>query len=191
MQHTSDMSELLIEPASIARLVRLFLAAPPDDAVPGESIEEAGTLLWDISVIEEGAAEMHGFRVLEAAEAVLTAALEGSASARDAELSLGILANLAAFPRISSQLLDHAALAQLVCEGVLQQLTDPPALSEACRLLAAVCNPQVTTGCHMGVPQTLCCMHRCSVDHLLSTSTRLIGWLTAFALMLPTVMPQC
>ncbi|KAF8066243.1 Serpine2 [Scenedesmus sp. PABB004] len=132
------------EPESLRRLVRAFLSAfdrsSENDDLP--SVEEAGTLLWDLTADPEAAAFLAAEQLPTALGLTLAVAAgqHPAADPRVTEMALGMLANFyAAGQPARAQLLGPSLQRQQsAVPMLLASLDDPPALSELCRLVAAV-----------------------------------------------------
>lgn len=126
-----------LDSSHIISLLRSFLHAciNSDDS----TAEEHGSLLWDLSAGTQVASVMvrHGM-LLEVLEAVLVqctgdAAAPAAHSARVAEISLGILGNIAAVEEHAAAIAARPALVAAIMTVLYTQL-HAPTLSELCRM---------------------------------------------------------
>jgi hypothetical protein len=93
---------------------------------------EAFCRLWDLSINSNNCDVMYNLDIIQIIETILT---ESAPTPRTKELCFGIIANMAAIPRICDQLCHSPAILRSLVE-IIMTSTDPAPISEALRFLA-------------------------------------------------------
>lgn len=149
-------AEPAVDPQHLLQSLRRFLtmsAATPATTANADKegelgFEEAGTLVWDATMMPDDAAFLMGeLPELPGALAAAAAAAAAHKRWRALEICLGILGNLACHPRANRRILEEEGL-PTACLAKLLWVDDAASLAELLRLITGVLG--VPDSCQVG-----------------------------------------